>query len=226
MPRRQNNLDPQLVARCFPVECSPSHKVNTPGFAMLRKMVELVTCPVLLAELGSLVNLSMCMGTRKTASQYGRIIRSYIWRPLTNFQGVQTNFTAIPSEDVQKRIRRYHKAICACYKKTGDDFIIVNIGALQVLQNEEQRWHNWIVREFHGRRRPNWALEPLPGLDRVYGSPVWNSPPPPVPAPPVVIDLTTADETPRGLKRKRVHATVDLTVKRKRVLPPIDLTRD
>jgi hypothetical protein len=56
----------------------------------------------------------------------------------------------------------------------GNNYTIRKPTAKLALQAAEQAWHNWIVPYLaaHGMPgRPDWALQPLPGLQRVHVAP-------------------------------------------------------
>ena len=91
-----------------------------------------------------------------------------------------------------------------CFKKQGNEFRLVDRADLAILQDAEQVWHDWII-GYLGRPRPQWALEPLPGLARVRVAPMPS----------------------RGVKRKRAHgAQPKVEPKKIKFLGTIDLTLD
>ncbi|KAJ7097374.1 hypothetical protein C8R44DRAFT_889292 [Mycena epipterygia] len=78
--------------------------------------------------------------------------------------------TEIPDEEARHTLRVYLDAYDAYSMKHGTDYHMRNPDAKATMQAAEQRWHDWIV--FYlaacGRPgRPDWALQPLPGLQRV-----------------------------------------------------------
>jgi hypothetical protein len=75
-----------------------------------------------------------------------------------------------PGPASQKILQDYRAAFDLCFYKRGKDLSIRNHHALPALQAAEQAWHDYIVpyRAARGMGpRPEWALEPLPGMERV-----------------------------------------------------------
>jgi hypothetical protein len=75
--------------------------------------------------------------------------------------------TPPPDLEARQALRAYRDAYDAYFMKQGNDYAVRNAAAKAVLQVAEQTWHDWIVRYLAtwGRPgRPQWALEPLPGL--------------------------------------------------------------
>ncbi|KAF8146764.1 hypothetical protein K438DRAFT_1868718 [Mycena galopus ATCC 62051] len=67
----------------------------------------------------------------------------------------------------RQHLQSYIAVFDTLFYKKGNDYRVRNPAAWPLLQAEEQSWHDWIV-EYFGRPRPAWALEPLPGLQRVH----------------------------------------------------------
>ncbi|KAJ7653448.1 hypothetical protein B0H17DRAFT_1214682 [Mycena rosella] len=75
-----------------------------------------------------------------------------------------------PSAEVRQALRAYCEAYDAYFKQRGNEYAVRDPQALIQLQAAEQTWHDWVVRYRASRGmpgRPYWALEPLPGLQRV-----------------------------------------------------------
>jgi len=88
---------------------------------------------------------------------------------------------------VQDQLVAYLDGYDSTYRKNGRTYLLLHPSAdypRQPLQHAEQAWHDWVVPYLahRGRVRPEWALQPLPEMQRVRVTP---------PAP------------PRGVKRKR-----------------------
>ena len=73
---------------------------------------------------------------------------------------------ALPAA-ARERIQSYMTIYDIVFFKTGNDYRVRNPAAWPLLQAEEQSFHDWIV-VYLGRPRPAWALEALPGFQRVH----------------------------------------------------------
>jgi hypothetical protein len=90
--------------------------------------------------------------------------------------------------EARTALRDYRDAYDAYFMKTGNTYAVRNAALKSVLQAAEQTWHDWVVVYLAARGRPgrpDWALQPFPGLRRVHIAP------PPAPAP-------TPTSTPRA----------------------------
>ncbi|KAJ7802970.1 hypothetical protein B0H13DRAFT_2495096 [Mycena leptocephala] len=122
----------------------------------------------------------------------------------------------------------------------GNNYAIRNPASKSALQAAEQTWHDWIVPYLAARGmpgRPDWALQPLPGLQSVRVTPAHAptstpparrhrarlslpTPPPSSPAP-VLIDLSRVDDPPTPPARKRKF--LDSSKSNNFVEPPYDI---
>ncbi|KAJ7078195.1 hypothetical protein C8R44DRAFT_754943 [Mycena epipterygia] len=157
----------QLTVRLFGPSNSPDRQTNARHRALLRKGLELFTPEVLQTVFMKTNRLRLDMGSGMNTNQFGTI--------RTNFVDFSTNRlvtreTETPDPASRQALAAYRAAYDEYYKKQGHDFVIRNPGALRVLQAAEQAWHDYIVPYRAARRmgvRPEWALQPLPGLQRV-----------------------------------------------------------
>ncbi|KAJ7830551.1 hypothetical protein B0H14DRAFT_3714972 [Mycena olivaceomarginata] len=144
------------------------------------------------------------MGSASTFSQLGKI--------KTNFVGTHILPPTLPTDtppdlEAREALRAYRDVYDACFMSRGNDYAIRNAAAKPALQAGEQTWHNWIgpYRAARGMPgRPDWALQALPGLQRVRFAPLNGSP---VRSPATVrIYLSHIDDapapTPRAQKRQ------------------------
>ncbi|KAJ7201975.1 hypothetical protein B0H12DRAFT_1080907 [Mycena haematopus] len=105
--------------------------------------------------------LRVAMGTAYTFSQLGKIKSNY----MRNGRLIRLETDAPPFE-ARQRLREYMNVYGAFYKRRGNGYVVRDQFARAWLQAAEQSWHDWIT-VFIPRPRPAWALEPLPGLQRV-----------------------------------------------------------
>jgi hypothetical protein len=124
--------------------------------------------------------------------------------------------TPPPNLEAREALRTYCDAYDTYFMSRGNDYAIRNAAAKSVLEAAEQTWHDWIVPYLAARGTPgcpDWALQPLPGLQRVRVArapapahtptstpraqrrqfPSLPTPPPSSPAP-VHIDLSHIDD--------------------------------
>ncbi|KAJ7096198.1 hypothetical protein C8R44DRAFT_749042 [Mycena epipterygia] len=200
----------QLTVCLFGPSNSPDRQTNTRHRALLRKGLELFNPEVLQTVFMKTNRLRLDMGSGMNTNQFGTI--------RTNFVDFSTNRlvtreTETPDPASHQALAAYRAAYDEYYKKQGHNFVIRNPGALRVLQAAEQAWHDYIVPYRAARRmgvRPEWALQPLPGLERVRVDVLaFPTPPPTSPA---------AHGTPIG---PRLPALVPVGS----CLLPVDLTK-
>lgn len=70
-------------------------------------------------------------------------------------------------------MRKYRDGYDSCFKQHGNDYTIRNPQGLATLQAAEQEWNDFAVPFLAANgmgARPEWALEALPGLQRVSAS--------------------------------------------------------
>ncbi|KAJ7710817.1 hypothetical protein B0H17DRAFT_1123912 [Mycena rosella] len=151
--------------------------------ALLRKFLEVVPDRELEAKFGRPTHLRVVMGTAMGFFQMGKITSNFVRLRIPflrrDYELIATQFhdgrivyreTDIPDLAVRGALRAYLAAYDGYFMKRGDDYIVRNPQARDEMQAAEQTWHDFIVPYLAacGRpQRPDWALEPLPGLDRV-----------------------------------------------------------
>lgn len=82
--------------------------------------------------------------------------------------------TPSPNLEARQALGAYRDAYDTYFKKQGNAYTVRNAHAKHVLQDAEQTWHDWVVPYLAARGRPgrpNWALQPLPGFERVHVTP-------------------------------------------------------
>ncbi|KAJ7106451.1 hypothetical protein C8R43DRAFT_963420 [Mycena crocata] len=123
---------------------------------------------------GTTTGLRAVMGGRYSETQFGKIQKNFI----RNGHLVSKE-TAPLEPEVLHALQAYRVGWESHYMKNGHQYVIRGAGNRQAFQDAEQAWHDFVVAYLarQGRTRPDWALEPLPGLDRVR-----VAPPPPPPA--------------------------------------------
>ncbi|KAJ6513994.1 hypothetical protein DFH09DRAFT_1099860 [Mycena vulgaris] len=144
----------------------PHGNTNARHRAFLRKSLEAVPDRELQAKCGQPpTHLRVVMGTNMGFFQMGKITSNFLRDGRVVYRE-----TDIPDLAVREALRAYLAAYDIYYLKRGNEYTVRNPQARAEMQAAEQRWHDFIVPYLAARgtpRRPDWALEPLPGLDRV-----------------------------------------------------------
>lgn len=180
-------LSSQDVARYFG-PFRPDKNTNARHKALLRKALEFYTIEELRLLLNQLTKLKVSMGSGPAANELGKIkthrvcihFSCHRHRTLTHSHqmiGTRQVYpeTPTPTPAQQTAMRDFLAAYDAYYKRQGNDYVVRIPQNRSVLQAAEQRWHDRMVLELVARGRPGrpaWALEPLPGLERVRVAPV------------------------------------------------------
>ncbi|KAJ7190082.1 hypothetical protein B0H12DRAFT_1082975 [Mycena haematopus] len=170
----------QETRRLFGPINRPDYTKNVRHRAILRKALELFTPAELAAVFRSPTRLTVVMGLGYASDQLGKIRVNYSRRsPLTNHQTQNGNLvsheTDAPGVQARRALEAYRDGYDAYFKKQGHEYVVKDAQARHILQAAEQAWHDWIVPYLAargGRTRPNWALQPLPGLRPVRVAPV------------------------------------------------------
>lgn len=180
-------MSQQEIFRLFGSINRPAGDTNVRHRAILRKALELFT-PQQLGELfqpGE--KLKVAMGSACNFSELGKIKTNYV-RTLSNpsshphhkltqcqmrNERLVTRESPALSPEARNRLRAYISGYDTYFMKQGNIYRVHNEHAKSVLQAAEQTWHDWAVLYLaaQGRSRPDWALEPLPGLQRVRITP-------------------------------------------------------
>ncbi|KAJ7632058.1 hypothetical protein B0H17DRAFT_1217611 [Mycena rosella] len=174
------------------------HKTNVRHRAILRKALELFSQQELLVVFTEPIRLRVVMGSALTSNQLGKITTHY-----QHNGRLVARETDTPELEARVALRAYRDAYDLYFKSRGNDYTIRNTQALLVLQAAEQTWHDWIVPYLAARgrpTRPDWALQPLPGLQRVQGLP----PPPPARPRPTPVPAPQADTSPIQTPQRRL----------------------
>ncbi|KAJ6472974.1 hypothetical protein DFH09DRAFT_1343681 [Mycena vulgaris] len=109
------------------------------------------------------------MGTAHTFHEFGKLKVHFIHNGR-----LVARETDPPPLEIQTQLRGYLASYDAYLMKHGNDYTVRNPAAKSQLQDAEQAWHDCIVPSLAARGlgpRPDWALEPLPGLRRVRIAP-------------------------------------------------------
>ncbi|KAF8197830.1 hypothetical protein K438DRAFT_1824716 [Mycena galopus ATCC 62051] len=129
--------------------------------------------------------LDFWAGAEPTEGRNGHQLRplfsanSLTYRQMHNGRLVSLATDALPLL-ARQHLQSYIAVFDTLFYKKGNDYRVRNPAAWPLLQAEEQSWHDWIV-EYFGRPHPAWALEPLPGLQRVHvAAPARIAGPPPI----------------------------------------------
>ncbi|KAJ7020733.1 hypothetical protein C8F04DRAFT_1274651 [Mycena alexandri] len=154
------------IRRLFGPLFRPDPSLNVRHLAMLRKGLELYPEETLKAIFDQQpTKLRLVMGTNFTESQFG-VIKSH---RMINDRLVRRE-TEVPPRSAQKALRAYCDGYDVLFNKRGNSYTVRDPAAWPLMQAEEQKWHTFAT-EFRAARgmgpRPNWALQPLPGLRRV-----------------------------------------------------------
>ncbi|KAJ7020993.1 hypothetical protein C8F04DRAFT_1195903 [Mycena alexandri] len=154
------------IRRLFGPRYAPDASRNVRHAALMRKAIELQPQAVLEDRFGLSSNkLTVVMGTNFTESKLGTIQMS------TNVNGhaIPTN-TPTPPPKARAALAAYLGVYDLLWKKKGNDYAVRHAAAWPLMQAAEQNWHTFVV-EYRATNdmgpRPDWALEPLPGLQRV-----------------------------------------------------------
>ncbi|KAJ6452851.1 hypothetical protein C8R47DRAFT_1083610 [Mycena vitilis] len=140
----------------------PHYKTNLRHRALLRKAIETFDSQYLHAIFGpNPQGLRSVMGRADTANQLGKVAKHY--KEGDRFITLETD---TPTPEWQQKLRAYLAAYDAYFMKQGTNYVVRNPHAKAALQAAEQAWHDSIPGP-----RPQWALEPLPGLQRVHVAP-------------------------------------------------------
>ncbi|KAJ7037561.1 hypothetical protein C8F04DRAFT_1256768 [Mycena alexandri] len=225
IPRREIN-------RLFGPIYRPADNTNVRHQAILRKALELRSLEQF-ADIfeNDFTNLRLVMGTSLMFAQFGIVKHNY----MRNFRRVSHETPPLSLEQRQ-HLDDYRKAYDKHHMAQGNDYDIRGQGDKAGMQAAEQTWHDRMVvhHAAHGRAdRPAWALEPLPGLERVRVggvapvfapapaptprallprapappfTPLRRAPFPALPSPPSssrIIDLSHIDDEPARPARKR-----------------------
>ncbi|KAJ7278014.1 hypothetical protein C8J57DRAFT_1222785 [Mycena rebaudengoi] len=146
--------------------------------------------------------LKVVMGSAYNFSQRGIISTNYYHKLIDTVADPQralcqivTRQTPTLSPEAQDHLRDYISAYDAYFMIRGNDYRICDPDSKVSLQAAEQAWNDWVVAYLatRGRSRPTWALEPLPGLQRVRPMPA----PAPAPTPTPFAVATQTPTTPR-----------------------------
>ncbi|KAJ7209329.1 hypothetical protein GGX14DRAFT_395436 [Mycena pura] len=143
----------------------PQANTNARHRAILRKSLELFSIEVLAVVFGRPTNLRVVMGTAFGFFQLGKITSNYRRDGRVVFRE-----TDIPDLEARHALLAYLGVYDLYFTKRGNDYRVRDPDAKVAMQEAEQRWHDWVVAYLAARgrfARPDWALEPLPGLDRV-----------------------------------------------------------
>ncbi|KAJ7510806.1 hypothetical protein B0H11DRAFT_1900169 [Mycena galericulata] len=182
----------------------PHINTNARHCAMLRKSLECFSDQYLDAKFDRPTHLRVVMGTADGFFQLGKITSNVMRDGRIVFRE-----TDIPDAEARHALLAYRDAYDACFPKRGNDYRARDPQAIEAMQAAEQRWHIFILRYRLARNmggRPDWALEPLPGLERVRVAPEPRAPKRKFLG---VVDISDDDEALRP--RKKFLGFVDLT---------------
>ncbi|KAJ7016028.1 hypothetical protein C8F04DRAFT_1261064 [Mycena alexandri] len=170
----------------------PHYKANVRQRAIIRKVAELFTDQQLRIFFGEYHGVRVVMG-QSSPTDFGKL--------QINIARIHSRVTLesdalIP--ELQQHVRSYLHCYDAYHMKQGNDYAVRDPAAKPGMQAAEQNWHDMVVAYRLERgmgERPEWAVQPLPGLRRVNIAlaPAPALIPAPGPAP-----LLTPVATPRG----------------------------
>ncbi|KAJ7738672.1 hypothetical protein DFH07DRAFT_778957 [Mycena maculata] len=155
----------QETQRLFGPVYQPHYKANVRHRAILRKALELHSAERLREIFVHPTRLTVVMGSGCTFSEIGKIKTNFVRN-----EHLVSRETAPPDLEAQDALRAYRDAYDTYFMKQGNNYAIRNPHAKAHLQAAEQTWGDWIVPYLAARGilgRPAWALQPLPGLQRV-----------------------------------------------------------
>ncbi|KAJ6511215.1 hypothetical protein DFH09DRAFT_1100439 [Mycena vulgaris] len=158
-------ISSQGTNRLFGPLNRPDLSTNVRHRAILRKALELFSAHELETTFGTPTKLRVVMGNMCTLGQLGKI-QSNIMR---NDRLVRRE-TPAPDLPARQALIAYRTAYDVYFKTNGNAYAVRNPHAKYVLQDAEQTWHDWVVPYLATRGRPGrptWALQPLPGFQRV-----------------------------------------------------------
>ncbi|KAJ7237077.1 hypothetical protein C8J57DRAFT_1247324 [Mycena rebaudengoi] len=146
----------------------PDRETNVRHRALLRKPLELHSPEHLELVFGNPIHLRLVMGSAFANHQFGKIRADYV----KNGRLISHETGRLDAQALSALVA-YRDAFDAYFMKRGDNYGIRNRHAKAHLQDAEQSWNDWaeVYLAAHGRTRPQWALQPLPGLDRVRVTP-------------------------------------------------------
>ncbi|KAJ7107971.1 hypothetical protein C8R43DRAFT_1140117 [Mycena crocata] len=178
------------IRRLYGPTIRPHADCNARHRALLRKPAELISQNRLDRVFDKTINLRCVMGGKYNSTQFGVIQQNYV----RNLRLI-TNQTEPLDPEALAAVEAYRDGYDGHYMKHGHNYTIRGAGNRQGLQDAEQAWHDFVVPYLarQGRTRPDWALQPLPGLDRVRVGP---APPPPARAPAARLPAVTPTRKP------------------------------
>ncbi|KAJ6587544.1 hypothetical protein DFH09DRAFT_1307771 [Mycena vulgaris] len=163
------NVPAQDIRLRFGRLVRPDFKTNVRQQAVIRKLVEFFGLEHVQECVGQLTRLQAVMGTAHTFHEFGKLKVHFIHNGR-----LVARETDPPPLEIQTQLRGYLASYDAYLMKHGNDYTVRNPAAKSQLQDAEQAWHDCIVPSLAARGlgpRPDWALEPLPGLRRVRIAP-------------------------------------------------------
>ncbi|KAF8185768.1 hypothetical protein K438DRAFT_1765559 [Mycena galopus ATCC 62051] len=161
----------------------PNWKTNVRHRAILRKALELFTMEQLVTIFGPRPSrLQVAMGRAGTFSQLGKIRCNYVhtlsqnnschqaWTDCQCYQVHNNHLVSLETDtlpfEAPQRLQDYATVYDTGFMSQGNDYVARHPHARADLQVAEQAWHNWVV-GYQPRPRPDWALQPIPGLHMV-----------------------------------------------------------
>ncbi|KAJ7237593.1 hypothetical protein C8J57DRAFT_1529142 [Mycena rebaudengoi] len=182
-----SSISQQEIRRLFGTLNRPHRDTNVHHQAIMCKSLKLFSQEQLDAIFLPGERLKVVMGSAYNFSQRGIISTNYIRNG-----HLVTRQTPALSPEARDRLRDYISAYDAYFMIRGNDYRIRDPDSKVSLQVAEQAWNDWVVAYLaaRGRSCPTWALEPLPGLQRVF--PMLAPAPAPAPTPHAVATRTPA----------------------------------